>query len=118
ALAARFGRMMSRPIRDLAETARRIAAQRDFSMRHERVPESETGQLVDAFNEMMEEIERRNAELEQAKEAAEASSRAKDDFLSVISHELRTPMNPIIGYTQVLLKKPREPDDARHLTLI
>lgn len=117
-VAARFGRMMARPIRDLAATARRITAQQDFSTRHARVPEDETGQLVDAFNEMMAEIERRNAETVKAKEAAEASSRAKDDFLSVISHELRTPMNPIIGYTQVLLKKPRSDEDARHLSLI
>ncbi|MEI6714752.1 MAG: PAS domain S-box protein [Verrucomicrobiota bacterium] len=34
--------------------------------------------------------------LQQAKESAEAASRAKDDLLSALSHELRTPLNPVL----------------------
>ncbi|MDQ8184790.1 response regulator [Pelagicoccus sp. SDUM812002] len=45
-------------------------------------------------------------QLLKAKEAAESSSRAKDEFLSVMSHELRTPLNPIIGYAQLLQTNP------------
>ncbi|MBF9254526.1 CHASE3 domain-containing protein [Pontibacter sp. 172403-2] len=44
------------------------------------------------------------AELMQAKEAAEASSVAKDRFLANMSHEIRTPMNAIIGFSNLLLK--------------
>ncbi|MDR2483101.1 MAG: response regulator [Treponema sp.] len=40
-------------------------------------------------------------ELVQAKEAAENSSRAKSEFLSRMSHEMRTPMNAIIGMTSI-----------------
>jgi PAS domain S-box-containing protein len=44
------------------------------------------------------------AELLQAKEIAESTSRAKSDFLANMSHEIRTPMNGIIGMTELTLE--------------
>ena len=46
------------------------------------------------------------AELRQAKEAADAGNQAKSLFLANMSHEIRTPMNAIIGFTQLLLHTP------------
>ena len=47
-------------------------------------------------------LERRVEELRAAREAAEAGSRAKDEFLTLLSHELRTPLNAVYGWARML----------------
>ncbi|MGH9761514.1 MAG: ATP-binding protein, partial [Blastocatellia bacterium] len=46
------------------------------------------------------------AQLERAREAAEAIARRKSEFLANMSHEIRTPMNAVIGMTTILLDTP------------
>lgn len=45
-----------------------------------------------------------------ARESAERANRIKDEFLAVVSHELRSPMNPIVGWTQLLRRGRLSPE--------
>jgi len=53
-------RYITKPILELSKTAAEITKDKDFSRRQERTFNDETGQLVDSFNEMMQEIELQN----------------------------------------------------------
>nr|WP_316640480.1 ATP-binding protein [uncultured Roseateles sp.] len=55
---------------------------------------------------------------DRARERAEASNRAKSDFLSRMSHELRTPLNAIVGFAQSLERDPVLREDPQRLERI
>ena len=59
-------------------------------------------------------VDERTAALAEAREQAEAANRLKDEFLATVSHELRSPLNSIMGWLHVLDKAQPGTADARH----
>ncbi|MFA6971862.1 MAG: ATP-binding protein [Gallionella sp.] len=64
-------------------------------------------------NQLEEKVELRTADLVLARNAAEAANRAKSVFLSSMSHEFRTPLNAILGFSSMVRKDPLLPLELR-----
>jgi signal transduction histidine kinase/CheY-like chemotaxis protein len=65
--------------------------------------EGEVGELLTAFNQMVEKLESQDRGLREAKLEAEEAAAAKSEFLANMSHEIRTPMNGVIGMSALIL---------------
>ncbi|CAN5295646.1 hypothetical protein BH11PSE10_BH11PSE10_05290 [soil metagenome] len=61
--------------------------------------------------------QQRQQELHAARHRAEAGSRAKSEFMANMSHEFRTPMNGVLGMTELLLNSELSPAQRRHAEL-
>jgi signal transduction histidine kinase len=101
-LSSRLQKVVSDPILHLAGVADRVSGTEDYSVRAVKHGQDELGGLIDAFNGMLSQIQRRDEALIIARDKAEEVSRTKSAFLANMSHELRTPLNAVIGYSEML----------------
>src|SRR5215210_2103614 len=110
-LSSGLQRLISRPILDLAETARTVSDRKDFSIRAAKRSSDELGRLVDAFNEMLVQIQERDTELQRAKpelerrnEELHQSNKELDDFAYIASHDLKEPLRGIHNFSNFLIE--------------
>jgi signal transduction histidine kinase len=107
------GLLSSLAARDLSTDTRAIAARLE-GLANEQITEQEAalpvlspdelGDLTAAFNQLVARIGEHNRILQQSADQAAEADRRQLEFLTVISHDLRTPLNSVIGFSQLLLE--------------
>ncbi len=63
-------------------------------------------------------LQRQARHLEHAREVAAATSRTKSEFLANVSHEMRTPMNALLGVADLLADTPLDTEQRRHVQVL
>jgi two-component system, NarL family, sensor histidine kinase BarA len=135
-VAWRLQRGISGPIQALTRAVNQIRETHDYGRRAEVAADDEVAELVSGFNGMLDEIRvrdaaladhmaglertvaERTADLVVAKDAAEAATNAKSDFLATMSHEIRTPMNGIMVMAEMLAAGEIPPRQRRFAEVI
>lgn len=102
------GQRLARPIHLLSNAVKQMR-EGDYKIRVSVTSSAEVGQLQEGVNTLASALAR-SEEIQQlyvdslikAREASEAANKAKSEFLTVMTHELRTPMNGVLGMLQLL----------------
>jgi signal transduction histidine kinase len=111
--AAYLARTIARPVRDVADAAERFAGGRVWPVLLPEHGPREIGQLTRSFNVMARELDRQKTELEQQNAQLRESEQLKSELIAVASHEVRTPLSSVLGFTKLLLKDDSDAETRR-----
>jgi signal transduction histidine kinase len=117
-LSAVLQRVVSKPVAELAETARAIVSEKDYRFHAPVAGPREVGQLVDSFNEMVEAIAKREAdwmreiaERERIQSELERRNAEMERFNYTVSHDLKAPLVTIRGFLELLQRDVADGDE-------
>ncbi len=120
-----FNSIFLSPVNKLTQQIRKLVSREDYVTMLNIKGSDEFAQLASWFNirtsqlaEALSNIKSRNKELSEAREIAEQANRSKNIFLASMSHDIRTPMNAIIGLSDVLKKTGLHKDQAQYVQVI
>lgn len=99
-----LSRRVSAPLRLLSDTAQRMAGG-DLNQHLNVASPDEFGTLATSFNHMAQQVRQSMETLRSANEELKGLDRLKDLLLSTLSHEMKTPLSLIVGYTELLQDK-------------
>jgi two-component system sensor kinase FixL len=92
-VSSRLQAVISKPILSLAKVAKAVSEEKDYSTRAPRHGSDEVGLLIEAFNEMLEQIQRRDAELVNAKGTLEVRVEERTAELTTTNEQLTQEIN-------------------------
>ena len=118
ALGIWFARSVGRPLRRTVDAATSVAAG-EFDVRLDEHRRDEFGELGRVFNAMTASLAASHDELVTRAESLEQAERHKSELISMVSHEVRTPLASILGFTRLLLERDvGEADRTRYLQIV
>jgi signal transduction histidine kinase len=107
-LSGMMHRPISGPILDLAKTMKRVSEGKEYTLRAPRRSSDEIGQLIDGFNEMLEQIQKRDDDIEWTAAELKQSNDDIKGFIYSAAHDLRQPLVNIKGFTDEIVYSLRE----------
>jgi signal transduction histidine kinase len=107
-----LARSVAAPLRRTVDAASSVAAG-DFDVRLDESRRDEFGELGRGFNAMTESLAVSRDELVARAESLEQAERHKSELISMVSHEVRTPLASILGFTRLLLERDIDEEDRR-----